>query len=96
MLVLGPSSPVPGLGNEVPGPSKDQRPRRTRGHEEVVEMLLDGGPEVNAQGAKFDNALQAASKRGHEKVVQMLLDAGAEDHQGSTEGSEESDGARAL
>lgn len=37
-------------------------------------MLLDQGAEVNAQGGKYGNALQAASAKDHEKVVQMLLD----------------------
>ena len=41
-------------------------------------MLLDKGVDVNAQGGRFGNALQAASERGHEKVVTMLLDKGAD------------------
>jgi len=52
-----------------------------KGHEKVVQILLDAGANVNAQGArfrKFGNALQAASHGGHEKVVQMLLGAGAD------------------
>ncbi|KAL2859852.1 ankyrin repeat domain-containing protein [Aspergillus lucknowensis] len=32
---------------------------------------------VNAQGGRFGNALQAASREGHENLVQMLLDRGA-------------------
>jgi hypothetical protein len=44
----------------------------------VVRMLLDKGPDVNAQGGRYSNALQAASWGGHEKVVQMLLDMGAD------------------
>jgi ankyrin repeat protein len=43
-----------------------------------VQMLLDGGADVNAQGGEYGNALQAASAGGHEKAVRMLLDAGAE------------------
>jgi hypothetical protein len=31
----------------------------------VVQMLLDKGAEVNAQGGFYGNALQAASRRGH-------------------------------
>src|SRR5271155_2404934 len=49
-----------------------------RGHEQVVQMLLDKGADVNAQGGEYGNALQAASVAGHEKVVQMLLDKGAD------------------
>ncbi len=44
----------------------------------VVQMLLDKGADVNAQGGDFGDALQAASCEGHEKVVQMLLDKGAD------------------
>ena len=31
------------------------------GHEKVVQMLLDQGADVNAQGGEYGNALQAAS-----------------------------------
>jgi ankyrin repeat protein len=44
----------------------------------VVQMLMDAGADVNAQGGHFGNALQAASQGGHEKVVEMLMDAGAD------------------
>jgi len=40
-------------------------------------VLLDQGPDVNAQGGDYGIALQAASLHGHEKVVQMLLNHGA-------------------
>jgi ankyrin repeat protein len=48
------------------------------GLEEVVQMLMDAGADVNAQGGWYGNALQSASAEGHEKVVQMLMDAGAD------------------
>jgi ankyrin repeat protein len=48
------------------------------GHEKVVQMLMDAGADVNAQGGKYGNALQAASFEGYEKVVQMLIDEGAD------------------
>ena len=48
------------------------------GHDKVVQILLEKGAEVNAQGGLYSNALQAASSRGHNKVVQMLLEKGAE------------------
>jgi ankyrin repeat protein len=50
-----------------------------RGDVTVVQVLLDAGAEVNAQGGGYwGNALQAASVRGGVTVVQVLLDAGAE------------------
>jgi ankyrin repeat protein len=43
----------------------------------VVKLLLDKGAEVNAQGGKYGNALQAASFGDYEEVVEMLLSGGA-------------------
>jgi hypothetical protein len=40
----------------------------------TVQVLLNKGADVSAQGGGYGNALQAASIEGHEKVVQMLLD----------------------
>ena len=48
------------------------------GHEKIVQMLLDKGVDVNAQGGRYGHALQAASVRGHDQVVRMLLDKGAD------------------
>jgi ankyrin repeat protein len=48
------------------------------GHDTVVQLLLDEGADVNAQGGYFGNALQAASWEGHEHVVEMLLDEDAD------------------
>jgi hypothetical protein len=44
----------------------------------VVEILLDKGAEVNAEGGDFGNALQAASVAVHVKVVAMLLGKGVD------------------
>ncbi|KAL8636365.1 MAG: hypothetical protein Q9228_006229, partial [Teloschistes exilis] len=49
-----------------------------RGHEFIVQMLLEKGADVHAQGGEYGNALQAASWQGHDQVVQMLLDKGAD------------------
>jgi ankyrin repeat protein len=56
--------------------------------EKVVGILLTHGANVNAQGGKYGNALQAASHIGNEKVVKLLLEAGADvDSQGGFHGS---------
>jgi Ankyrin repeats (3 copies) len=44
----------------------------------LVQLLLEKGAEVNAQGGFLGNALQAASDRGHEATVRLLLEKGAE------------------
>ena len=39
----------------------------------MVIMLLNKEANINAQGKRYDNALQIASYGGHEKVVRLLL-----------------------
>ncbi|KAK6436813.1 hypothetical protein LTR95_006993 [Oleoguttula sp. CCFEE 5521] len=48
------------------------------GFETAVQMLIDAGADINAQGGMYRNALHAASFGGLEKVVEMLIDAGAD------------------
>jgi hypothetical protein len=48
------------------------------GHKDVTYILLERGVDVNAQGGRYGNALQAAAYNGHEKIVQMLLARGAD------------------
>lgn len=48
-----------------------------KGNGEAVQLLLDQGAEVNAQGRRYGNALQAACAGGHQRVAEMLLDKGA-------------------
>ncbi|KAJ9659240.1 hypothetical protein H2198_003244 [Neophaeococcomyces mojaviensis] len=57
--------------------SKALRTASKRGYRKVVQILVDAGVDVNAQGERYGSALQAASDNGHEKVVQILVDAGA-------------------
>ncbi|THY83110.1 hypothetical protein D6C93_08986 [Aureobasidium pullulans] len=47
-------------------------------HNKIVQMLLDRGADVNAEGVEYGSALSAASYEGHERIVQMLLDRGAD------------------
>jgi ankyrin repeat protein len=55
---------------------------------EVVQLLLNQGAEVNAQGGEYGNALQAASRSGHKEMVQLLLNQGADvDAQGGKDGN---------
>jgi hypothetical protein len=48
-----------------------------RGQTKTVQLLLNNGANVNAQGGVYGNALQAASRRGHTETVQLLLEKGA-------------------
>jgi ankyrin repeat protein len=51
------------------------------GNTSTVELLLNAGANVNAQGGRYGNALQAASSLGHTKIMQLLLNAGAIEEQ---------------
>ena len=44
----------------------------------AVQALIENGADVNAQGGKYGNALQAASCEGHEAIVSMLLEKGVD------------------
>ncbi|KAH9225992.1 hypothetical protein K456DRAFT_1731416 [Colletotrichum gloeosporioides 23] len=43
------------------------------GRQDSVQILLNRGADVNAQGGYYGNALQAALSGGHNNIVQMLL-----------------------
>ncbi|KAJ5433545.1 uncharacterized protein N7458_012701 [Penicillium daleae] len=47
------------------------------GLQRTVELLLKEGADVNAQGGRFGNAVQAASYHGYKGVVRLLLEEGA-------------------
>ncbi|KAF8518578.1 hypothetical protein JB92DRAFT_2634701, partial [Gautieria morchelliformis] len=49
-----------------------------RGHHAIVQLLLENGADVNAQGGWYGNALQAALSQGHHPIVQLLLEKGAD------------------
>ncbi|KAJ7278147.1 ankyrin repeat domain-containing protein [Mycena rebaudengoi] len=44
----------------------------------MVELLISQGANVNAEGGRYGNALQAASLKGDEAVVQLLFNGGAD------------------
>jgi len=48
-----------------------------RGHEKVVQKLIEARAHVNVQNGHHTNALLAASIEGHAKIVHLLLDHGA-------------------
>jgi ankyrin repeat protein len=43
-----------------------------KGHDQIVERLLERGANVNAPGGPYDNALQAAEAYGYEQILQLL------------------------
>jgi hypothetical protein len=51
----------------------------------IIPPLLERGADINAQGGKYGNPLQAASQGGHLDVARLLLDRGADVN---TEGGE--------
>ncbi|KAH0402552.1 purine and uridine phosphorylase, partial [Aureobasidium melanogenum] len=44
-----------------------------KGRDNIVQMLLDKGVDVNIKVGQYGSALQAASEAGHAKIVKMLL-----------------------
>jgi hypothetical protein len=48
-----------------------------RSHEKVVELLLEKGAEVNAQGGAYSSVLHAGTPGGYETIVDLLLKRGA-------------------
>jgi ankyrin repeat protein len=48
------------------------------GHDQIVQLLLDKGADINTQGGYFGNALREASARGHDQIVRLLLEKGAD------------------
>jgi hypothetical protein len=48
------------------------------GHEKIVQLLLDRGPDLLDLSGCYGSVLQAASIEGHDEVVQLLLDRGAD------------------
>ena len=47
-----------------------------------MQLLLDKGADVNAQGGEYGNALQAALYGGDGKIVQLFLVKGANNARG--------------
>lgn len=47
-----------------------------QGHADVVEVLLDGGAEINDRTPEGGTALQYAAESGHEDIVRLLLERG--------------------
>jgi hypothetical protein len=45
---------------------------------QIVQLMLSKVTDVNGQGGRYGNALQAASFEGHDKIVELLLSKGAD------------------
>ena len=56
------------------------------GHQEIVQLLLDKGADVNAKKTDGVTALMVASRDGHQEVVKLLLDKGADVNAKRTDG----------
>jgi ankyrin repeat protein len=48
------------------------------GHNEIVEMLLERGAEINARGIRNGDSLQAACSEEIDTIVQMLSEDGTD------------------
>lgn len=59
-------------------PTKALYPASYSGQAQTVEILLTNKADVNAQGEKYGNALQAAASCGHDSIVWLLLSHGAD------------------
>jgi ankyrin repeat protein len=46
-----------------------------RGHDQIVQRLLEKGADVNERGRLYDDALRVASAKGHDQIVQQLIEA---------------------
>ena len=49
----------------------------TRGHEEIVKILLQWGIDVHYSISYSAGALQSAASGGHQSIVELLLEKGA-------------------
>jgi ankyrin repeat protein len=48
-----------------------------RGEDDMVQMLIDAGANIDTLGGEYGSAIQAASYRGHDDVVALLIQSGA-------------------
>ena len=49
-----------------------------KGHDKIMQILVDAGADMNSQNELFGSLLRGASLRGFDKTVQILIDAGGD------------------
>lgn len=47
--------------------------RSIKGHENIIQLLIEQDADIHAKSGIYSNALQAASYGGHEIIVQLLI-----------------------
>lgn len=56
------------------------------GHVDVVEVLLEGGAQIDSVGSRGETALLLASSKGNYEVVRLLTEQGADPNKASADG----------
>lgn len=49
-----------------------------KGHENIVQLLIEKCLDTHAKGGVYGNALQAASESGPENMIQLLIEKGVD------------------
>ncbi|RAO66678.1 uncharacterized protein BHQ10_002690 [Talaromyces amestolkiae] len=85
VFITGPGALVYYLLGRIPGFRLDLDPAgillqcaAAAGHDNLVEILVEHGADVNWTGSYYGTALQAASRFGHAQIARVLLQSGSD------------------